>query len=186
LFNYLKYIIFICLSFVITSCGNNLDSKEFQYPEKINIEFLHEINNGFRNGEGSFLNIENNTLAYVYTCFNKGVDDASYANICIIKSSDTARKIWTSPEILIINHGVENIMSVSLLRKDDNSILIQYLEKNSCNDLKIMRRYSFDELKTVSDIFPLKTKPGYNVVNNDRLYGSDFRLKIVKIDGLLI
>lgn len=175
--NYLKYIVFICLSFIIGCDNQGLNTKEFHYPEKINIEFLHEINNGFRNGEGSFLNIGNNTLAYVYTCFSSGTDDASYSDICIIKSSDTDRKIWSSPEILIRNHGLENIMSVSLLRKDNNSILIQYLEKNSCNDLKIIRRYSFDELET---------RPGYNVVNNDRILSNNRYIYILQYQDTLV
>ena len=166
----IKFFFTILLSFTIIACQKNYsDANQFQYPEKLDISFLHEINNGFRNGEGSFLNIKENTLAYVYTCFNNGVNDASHADICIIKSNDIERKVWSDPEILINNHGAENIMSVSLLRNIDKSILIQYLEKNSCNDLKIMRRYSFDELETVSDIYPLNVREGYNVVNNDRL-----------------
>lgn len=167
--NFFKYSIIAMFSFIIFACGDsNSATDKFNYPDTLDIEVLHEINNGFRNGEGSFLNINNNSLAYVYTCFNNNKDN-SYADICIIKSHDINRNIWTEPEVLIKNHGKQNIMSVSLLRKNDNSILIQYLEKNSCNDLRVMRRYSFDELKTVSKLYPLNTRDGYNVVNNDRL-----------------
>jgi hypothetical protein len=171
----IKKIFFVLyLVFIITGCGNekrkkNIGEKIWQYPQKVNIEKLYESNNSFRNGEGAFLKLENNILAYVYTCFENRNGDDDSANICIIKSFDKNRKLWTKPKILIYNHAIENIMSVSLLRKDDNSILIQYLAKNSCNNLRIIRRYSYDELKNLSQPYELDIGDGYNVVDNDRL-----------------
>jgi len=167
----LNYIVVLSIVLIIISCTNDSKDKHdsFVYPTTLKIEKLYEIDNGYRNGEGAFILLRDNRLAYIYTCFNNGVNDNSSSDICIIKSKDEDKKKWSTPEILINNHGIENIMSVSLLRLPDNSILIQYLEKNSCNDLKIVRRYSFNELETVSQPYYLDTHEGYNVVNNDRV-----------------
>ncbi len=169
-----KFFLFFIIYILIIGCGNNskgINNSNFnyKYPNELNKTIVYEIDNGNKNGEGAFLKLKNNILAYVYTCFKESNNDDSYADICIIKSSDKDRKIWSQPVVLIKNHGKENIMSVSLLRKNDGSIFIQYLEKNSCNDLKIVRRYSFDELKTISKIHYLNVGKGYNVVNNDRI-----------------
>lgn len=164
----LKTLLIGLISIFIISCNQNSTNKGY-YPDKLDITPLHIISDNERNGEGGFILLENNVLAYVYTCFIGGSQDSSYSDICVIKSSDKDREIWTNPEILIINHGAQNIMSVSLLRYDDKKILIQYLEKNSLSDLKIVRRFSDNNLNNISKIDYVNVNNGYNVVNNDRV-----------------
>lgn len=120
-----------------------------------------------RKGEGDFVLLDNNVLAYIYTNFDS-IGDHSEGSIAIIKSNDRSRKIWADEQLLIKNHGKQNIMSVSLLNVNDK-IIIQYLEKNSLEDLRVVRRHSNDDLKTISAIKYLLTNSGYNVVNNSRI-----------------
>ena len=164
-----KFIFFFLLIFILISCdSNSFKSKEFIYPDKLCKKTLYTIDNGYRNGEGAFILLKNNQLAYIYTCFS-GTKDNSYSDICMIKSINESKTKWSEPKILIYNNAVENIMSVSAIRMKNGSILIQYLKKNSCNDLVIARRFSYDELKTFSKEYILDVGDGYNVVNNDRI-----------------
>lgn len=166
------YVKIILILFFLVGCGKDLEDnpKRNIYSSEISIENLLIIDNGKRVGEGSFVKLKNNTLAYLYTCFKNGTADSSSSDICLVKSNDIDRKVWTEPEVLIENHGLLNIMSVSALKlKTQNKIIIQYLEKNNCNNLKIVRRYSDVNLDEISDIHYIKQNTGYNVVNNDRL-----------------
>lgn len=168
----------IILGFISCGTENSLDLKsKFDYPKSLDKETLHEIDNGHRNGEGSFILLSDDKLAYVYTCFNtNSTEDNSTSNICMITSDTKDRKTWTKPIVLVPNHGLQNVMSVSLLRLENDDILIQYLEKNSCNDLKVIRRYSSSELETISKIYVLNINDGYNVVNNDRILYYDSKI----------
>lgn len=160
-------LIIIVVTLGLISCSNDMDDSQ-HYPIRIDKETLYTINNGHRNGEGVFISLSDEQLAYVYTCFTSGSKDSSSSDICYIVSDNFNRKKWTEPKVLIKNHGMQNIMSVSAVKLKDNSILIQYLEKNDCNNLQIVQRFSFDSLETFTDIKYI-TFDGYNVVNNDRL-----------------
>lgn len=162
----------IVLFFISCSEDSNIEIKQkknFIYPdaEALKMETLKILEG--RNGEGSFVFLEGNSLAYVYTSFNQGGShDSSYSDIYYIVSNDSERKIWSEPKLLIKNHGEKNIMSVSCLKEGDK-IIVQYLEKNSLTDLKVVSRYSYDNLKSLTPVRYLNIDKGYNVVNNDRI-----------------
>ncbi|HQX51631.1 MAG TPA: sialidase family protein [Planctomycetaceae bacterium] len=131
-----------------------------------------------RNSEGDFLQLKDGRLLLVYTKFI-GTDDHAPAELAARYSSDGG-KTWGRDDVQIIARkpGEANLMSVSLLRLQDDRIALFYVQKyKSPPESKyshldyILMRTSSDEGATWSEptyVVP-KEEPGYRVLNNDRV-----------------
>ena len=83
-----------------------------------------------RNGEGSFMRLNDGRIMYAYTqyCGDDWTDHAT-ARIVAIYSSDEGES-WSDAAVLIEKRSDQmNIMSVSLLRMNNGDLGIFYLEK---------------------------------------------------------
>ncbi len=114
------------------------------------------------------LPLHDGRLVFAYTCFTGGSADNSTAHIAACFTTGPDRHRFGDDRVLIAREGDENVMSVSLLRLPDATILVFYLVKNSLNDCRLYVRRSADELATLSDRVCVIANPGYYVVNNDR------------------
>ena len=85
-----------------------------------------------RNSEGDFIELESGRLLFIYTHYyeGSGIDhDPAYL---ASRYSDDDGQTWSGVDkIELQNEGVQNIMSVSLLRLQDGTIALFYLIKNS-------------------------------------------------------
>lgn len=128
-----------------------------------------------RNSEGAFATLADGRLLYVYTRFNgnHGEDHGS-AELAARYSSDHGETWTASDRIIVANEGGQNVMSVSLLRLNDNRLALFYLRKNSNFDCRPVLRYSSDEGESWTA--PVECIPddiGYYVLNNDRVVQLD-------------
>ena len=121
-----------------------------------------------RNSEGDLVKLSDGRLCLVYSRFSGGTDDAASAQIVARTSSDGG-KTWSNDRILVEREGRQNVMSVSILRLRDGTLLLFYLRKNGCDDLQLMVRRSQDEFATLSEPVRATVADGYNVVNNARV-----------------
>lgn len=135
--------------------------------------FLETNDNIPRNGEGSFIRLEDGRIMFGYTEFygNDWEDDAT-ANISVVYSSDEG-ETWTESEILFRKpEDAWNLMSFSFLRMGNGDIGAFYILKNADRTDRIMFTRSSDEGKTWSEpincLDCLQTAD-YYVINNDRV-----------------
>jgi len=131
-----------------------------------------------RNSEGDFIQLKDGRLLLVYSKFI-GTGDHAPAELAGRYSSDGG-KTWTrdDPQIIALQPGEANLMSVSLLRLQDERIALFYVQKyDSPAGSKyayldyILMRTSADEGATWSEptyVVP-RNEPGYRVLNNDRV-----------------
>ena len=124
-----------------------------------------------RNSEGDFIRLKDGRVLLVYTHFTSGAADHATAFLAG-RISEDAGKTWTEQDTIVVaNEGQQNVMSVSLLRLQDDRIALFYARKNSSEDCRPCVRFSDDEAKTWSE--PVVCIPdaevGYYVVNNDRV-----------------
>lgn len=116
-----------------------------------------------RNSEGCFEKLKDGTLVFAYTRYNgSNFHDECSADICLIRSKDKG-KTWSSPEIIVKNKK-QNVMSVSLLRLQDGSIGMVYLEKSMVQDTKWIDcrplfSVSSDEMTSWSDPVDIASSP---------------------------
>ena len=135
--------------------------------------FLEAKGNIPRNGEGSFIRLNDGRIMFGYTEFlgNDWEDDAT-ANIAVIYSSDEG-DTWTKPEILFRKpEEAWNIMSFSFLRMGNGDIGAFYIIKNNDRTDKIVLTRSSDEGKTWSEsinCLDCLEEADYYVINNDRI-----------------
>ncbi len=124
-----------------------------------------------RNSEGSFIELANGDIMFVYSRFREGAGDHAAADLAARFSPDRGRSWSREDHILIPNEAGANIMSASLLRMQDGRIALFYIQKNSLVDCRPVMRCSSDEAQSWSE--PVKivsdTERGYYVVNNDRV-----------------
>lgn len=133
------------------------------------LSLRHKRNNP-RNSEGSFVTLADGRIMYAYSRYQgTSWHDNASADICARFSSDGGRAWSRQDRILVQNEGACNVMSVSLLRLQDNRIALFYLRKNSSMDCRARMRVSDDEGKTWSKPVLCIPEPGYFVVNNDRI-----------------
>lgn len=122
-----------------------------------------------RNSEGDFIQLKDGRILFVYTHFTGGSGDHALAHLAG-RFSDDDGKTWTKEDVLILsNEGGMNIMSVSLIRLNDDRIALFYLRKNSETDCIPFMRISTDDAKTWSEPKRCIETPGYYVMNNDRV-----------------
>ena len=124
-----------------------------------------------RNSEGSFVVLKDGRILFIYSRYNgdSGADHAS-AELAA-RYSDDQGETWTQEdEIVIQKEGLQNVMSVSLLRLNDGSIAFFYLRKNNDYDCRPVLRISTDEGKTWGEAIQcIPDQIGYYVLNNDRV-----------------
>lgn len=126
-----------------------------------------------RYSEGSIIALKDGSLLYATTEFIKGGSDFSSAQIVARVSMDDGRT-WSEQRILQKNVGKKNVMSATLRRLslpagEDGSIGMFYLVKNGYDDLDVFLRVSHDEANSFGDPVLVSDKPGYHVMNNDRV-----------------
>lgn len=131
-----------------------------------------------RNSEGDFIRLKDGRLLLIYTKFS-GTDDHAPADLFGRYSPDGG-KTWQDQDVAVLQRkpGESNLMSVSLLRLQDDRIALFYIvkykgpaeDKYPYRDYIVMRTSS-DEAETWSEptyVVP-KDQPGYRVLNNDRV-----------------
>jgi len=124
--------------------------------------------NNPRNSEGDFIRLKDGRIMFAYSHFTGGGSDHAAAHIAARYSRDDG-KTWTEKDVVIVpREGKFNVMSVSLLRLQNDWIALFYLRKNSLTDCRPLMRISRDEGKTWSDPTVCIDRVGYNVLNNDR------------------
>jgi sialidase-1 len=121
-----------------------------------------------RNTEGAFLALRDGRILFAYSRFTGGGQDNDAAEIAARITADDGQT-W-SPDFLLLPRGdAMNVMSVSLLRCQDGRIALFYVRKNSPSDSRPYVTYSSDEARTWSQARPCISRPGYYVLNNDRV-----------------
>jgi sialidase-1 len=136
----------------------------------VTIPVLPPSMNNPRNSEGDFLQLKDGLLIFVFTKFigSKDSDHAS-AELAARYRGDGGRT-WSLRDVQVLrNEGLQNVMSVSLLRLGEDEIGLFYLRKNSSTDCRMYLRRSADEAHTWSEAEPCIPDEGYFVVNNDRV-----------------
>ena len=131
--------------------------------------FLEAKGDNPRNGEGSFLRIDENTIMYAYTKY-EGEDwnDHCPADICALYSYDDGES-WQD-EKMIVKHDSTNVMSASCLRFGNGDIGVFYLKKEhaTCSCIMYLVR-STDNGKTWSEPIRCINEDRYFVIKNDRV-----------------
>lgn len=123
-----------------------------------------------RNSEGDFVIFRNGRLMYAYTHFTEGDADHAKAYIASRFSTDNGLTWTTEDAILVPNEGAQNVMSVSMLRLQNDTIALFYMVKNSLEDCIPYMRISMDEGHSWSSASAcINDDPGYYVLNNDRV-----------------
>ena len=162
------FLILTGLSTVFISSCNDGHKKDLSSGEEVVLRLPPGPGNP-RNSEGDFIGLKGGRILFVYTHFTSGGGDASAAHLASRISGDGGKTWSQKDEIVLPNEGVQNIMSVSLIRLESGKIALFYLRKNSDQDCIPFMRLSNDEARTWSD--PVRCIPdsGYFVMNNDRV-----------------
>ncbi len=127
-----------------------------------------------RNSEGAFLALDDGRLAFAYSRYHAdSAHDHAACAICVIYSADGGESWSDEPELLVSagEYGEQNVMSVSLMRMADGDIGLFYLLKHpGLTSEYRLRRYRGDFAHPVGEVRVLPDRrPGYYVVNNDRV-----------------
>ncbi len=135
--------------------------------------FIGTSENNLRNGEGSFIRLNNGSIMFGYTEFiSNDWDDDSVARISY-KISDDNGETWSDSAVLFEKPDDSvNIMSLSFLRMNNGDIGAFYIIKNKDRTDKIVFTRSDDECKTWSEplnCFDCLDEQDYYVINNDRV-----------------
>ena len=163
---FIKIIIVIIHLILFVSCSNYDNSI---VKKEIVLRLEPKVNNP-RNSEGDFIKLKDGRILFIYTHFTDGSGDNSSAYLAGRYSSDRGRTWDREDTIILPNEGGMNIMSVSLIRLDEDRIALFYMRKNSETDCIPLMRISVDEAKSWSEATECITDvPGYYVMNNDRV-----------------
>ncbi len=139
-----------------------------------NNQLVLEINPGTdnpRNSEGGFIGLKDGRILYVYSRFS-GSNGSDHAPAQLVgRYSRDGGLTWTKEDKVIVDkEGDMNVMSVSLLRLQNNKIALVYAKKNSMDDCTPQMRISDDEGESWGmPVSVIRDKKGYFVVNNDRV-----------------
>lgn len=147
--------------------------------------YLYHSKGNPRNSEGAFVEIPGKKIIYIYTRYvGDSWRDHATADLALRESFDNG-KTWTDEDRIIFDHaqlGVENIMSVSLLRLASGRILLLALEKYPSEvdfgldgGMACMPyiSYSDDDGESWSKPRPVMDSDSYIVVANDRMIQLD-------------
>ena len=113
---------------MFVSCSNYDNSI---VKKEIVLRLEPKVNNP-RNSEGDFIQLKDGRILFIYTHFTDGSGDNSSAYLAGRYSSDGGRTWDREDTIILPNEGGMNIMSVSLIRLDEDRIALFYLRKNFC------------------------------------------------------
>lgn len=164
----------LCLSTAFYSCQSNSsdgeDTDQSTIDPIITLDLSPSENNP-RNSEGDFITLKDGRIMFIYSRYvGDSSSDHAPASLAARYSSDQGLTWTPADEIIVPNEGGMNVMSVSLLRLQNDEIALFYLLKNSTTDCIPVVRISKDEAKTWSDpISCITDKEGYFVLNNDRV-----------------
>jgi Neuraminidase (sialidase) len=132
---------------------------------------LNPGENNPRNSEGDFIQLKDGRILFVYSHYY-GESSSDHATAFLAgRYSEDQGNTWTQEDVEILpNEGGMNVMSVSLLRLQNDDIAMFYLRKNDTDDCIPYMRISKDEAKTWSEPTAVITdNEGYFVLNNDRV-----------------
>lgn len=126
-----------------------------------------------RNSEGSFVQLKNGNILFVYTRYDgQSYHDHAAASLHGYLSADGGL-FWRDAGKIMDRGDADNIMSVSLLRLRNGRILLSFLEKRRTAtahpECVPLRCFSDDECETWSKPEPVTPRHEYFVVNNDRV-----------------
>jgi len=120
-----------------------------------------------RNGEGSFLVLNDGGLIYVYGAFT-GLADTARSRIALVRSRDGGQT-WSAPEILFEDPKV-SLLHPSLVRLPGGGVGLAHSRLWGATRAVKIFRYSNDEAKTWSDEIPISDGSfGYMTGAHDRL-----------------
>ena len=125
-----------------------------------------------RNSEGDFIRLDDGRILFAYSCYHGSSHlDHSPCDIAVIYSADEGES-WSEPRIIAraADYGVENIMSVSVLRQQDGSIGVYYLIKENSYDTTVGRALSRDGEHFVTERCSIEDCRQYFVINNQRIH----------------
>lgn len=162
----------ITFTFFSLSCSTGRgENGDTNISEPKTVLKLTPSENNPRNSEGDFVNLKDGRILFVYSRYT-GDSSSDHAPAFLAgRYSDDGGETWTrEDEMIVSNEGEMNVMSVSLLRLQNDDIALFYLRKNSTKDCIPMMRISKDDAKTWSDAVPcISDREGYFVLNNDRV-----------------
>lgn len=152
----------------------NVPGINAQSPAGAGNELVLQINPGPdnpRNSEGDFIELKKGRIMYVYSRFMGGSSSDHAPAQLVGRFSADGGKTWTKEDQVIVDkEGDMNVMSVSLLRLQNNNIALVYARKNSLDDCMPQLRISTNEGKSWSKpLNIIQNMKGYFVVNNDRV-----------------
>ncbi len=162
------------LSFISSLVLTFLMSTSYIRAQVPNNQLVLKIESGPdnpRNSEGAFIGLRDGRILYVYSRF-LGSNGSDHAPAQLVgRYSSDAGLTWSKEDKVIVDkEGDMNVMSVSLLRLQNNKIALVYARKNSLDDCRPQMRISDDEGKSWGrPISIIADKKGYFVVNNDRV-----------------
>lgn len=138
--------------------------------------FIKAEGNHLRHGEGAFIRLRDGSIMFGYTeYFGTDWEDDATARIVCIFSRDEGES-WQDKRVIIEKpENCLNVMSLSLMRMQNNDIGAFFIHKNPDGTDKILLIRSSDEGKTWSeptDCTADAPKPDYYVMNNDRAFRS--------------
>ena len=124
-----------------------------------------------RNSEGAFADLKDGQILFIYSRFNgdSSADNAP-ASLAAIRSADGG-ETWSSEEVIITaeQDKAENIMSVSLIRLNNDDLGLFYFIRRGFDDGKAYLRRSADDGRTWGEPVCCVPATGYYVTNNDRI-----------------
>ena len=133
-----------------------------------------------RHSEGSFLRLKNGRILFVYSRFTGSADDGAPSDLVALESADEGAS-WSEPRIVVpaSHFGVQNVMSVTLMRMADDSIGLFFIVKLASGWSDIVLGRSYDEGVTFGGFVVCSdaVEKSYYVLNNDRV----IRLKTGRI-----
>ncbi len=125
-----------------------------------------------RQSEGDFLRLKDGRILFVWCRFQGSQEDHAHCELAFCTSMDEG-ETWSEPRTLIdpAMYGVENIMSVSLMRMDNGDLGLFYLVKVTPIHSRIMLSRSKDEGESFYSHVECSdpNRPFYYVVNNSRI-----------------
>ena len=127
-----------------------------------------------RNSEGDFARLKNGDILFAYSRYTgDDAEDDCACDIAGMLSTDGGKTFAPLPRPLLTaaEHGVENIMCVTLRRLPNGTLCLFYLCKHTPMSAYLMRRVTDEDALTLGEpetVIPVRDGV-YTVVNNSRV-----------------
>lgn len=124
-----------------------------------------------RNSEGSFIRQPDGGILFAYSRYSSNdYDDGASCDIAVIRSFDEG-ETWSEPEIIArsADYGVRNLMSVSAVYQQDQTLGIYFIIKENDGNNSVGRALSADGYTFTCERCQIKGSETYYVLNNDRV-----------------